>query len=381
MRARKSRGGRIRGNLASLLVLILVAVVVFNRGAIYRQIKRIVGFGDLMLTQVKTVELTEDQEGVSTASVFRLQEALLSEAEGKLTLFDADGEARWQETVGFEDVLVQGNQNFFIVADRGKGNVLVYDYRGNVNASLYGETEIERAAVSPSGYIALLSMGSGEIMLYDPQLNHLCDLSSHVGDVLDIRFSETDNRIYVGTFAVEDGEISSYIYKYDLGGSLTGAIQMRDRVLLEYMVDGQSLVVVTDQDISTYSAEMDEIDRINTVGDIDRVAYADRHLYVQAYDHQSGLSDTTAEYDLVDYDLSKNEIVYTQPMESRLLGILAEEDMLIGYSNNEMFLLDDAGSVRQRFDLPREVQQLAALGDSRFLMTGTDYFSLIELRH
>lgn len=368
-------------NFISGLLLILIMLLVFNRVWIYHQIKRVVGFGSLQLYVTETVELPYDIDRGMVPEVGLVDGMPLTILDSTMTLYSQEGEPRWQETMDFESVATGGNSNFFVVADIGKGNVMAYDYRGNVNASLFGEGEIAGIRVSPAGYVFLQNAVNTSIEVYDPQLNQVSTLSRHAGDVLDIKFGVEDGLVYVGTFEVNDGKLASYLYKYDVDGNLIGSIQMQDQLLLEYELDGTTLVLVTDQNLATYQTDMTAIDSINAIGDIDLVAYNEGVLFIQTFDRQSELSDSASEYDLIGYDLSKKEIVFNQPLGKPYDEMTVQGKYLVCYNNNEIELRDLSGDPIQTFDLPREVTAIECIEDSRLLLEGTDYFMVVELRH
>ena len=182
-----------KGKLVSLLLFIIINIIIFNRGTIYGNVKSIIGFGDLQVSELKTVEFEYNVERGIIPKIFILDEYVLSIVDTKITLFTDEGEAKWQQTNDFENVLVDGNGNFFSVVDYLKGNIYIYDYRGNINASLLEVGEISDMKVTEEGYVMVLMEASNAIMTYDPELNLISRVAINKGDVVSFDFNE-DNQ-------------------------------------------------------------------------------------------------------------------------------------------------------------------------------------------
>ena len=229
-----------KGRLVSLILFIIINIIVFNRGTIYGNVKSIIGFGDLQVSELKTVEFEYDVERGIIPKIFILNEYILSIVDTKITLFTDEGEAKWQQTNDFEDLLVDGNENFFAAVDYLKGNIYIYDYRGNINASLLETGEISSLKVTKEGYIMVLMETSNSILIYDPQLNLVSQVNINKGDVVSFDFNEENHFLYIGTLDMEENQLNSYIYKYDLMGHLIGSVQLIDEILLKIYFDGKT---------------------------------------------------------------------------------------------------------------------------------------------
>ena len=369
------------GRIVSLIVLIIIGTIVFNRGTILNSLKSFIGFGELQLFEVKTVTFDYDVESGIIPNIFLLDENIVSVVDSKITLFSDDGEAKWQEVNDFESVIVDGNENFFVVVDYSKGNVYTYDYRGNVNASLLGLGEVTDVLVSEEGYIIIQQNISNSINVYDPKLSQLSTLKVSQGEITKLKINEENQYVYVGTIDVSETKINSYLYKYDLNGNLVGSIQMIDEILFEFYFEKGNVIKVSDQEIATYSIDMEPIDRINSVGVVDLTAYKDNVVVTQVFDEQSKINDVTPDYDAIAFDLLKNEVVYNKILSTGFNEMFFYEDHLICYNNNSVTLLDDQGEIIREFDLPQDVKKIRVLSDALFVMMGTDYFTIYELKY
>ncbi len=102
---------------------------------------------------------------------------------------------------------------------------------------------------------------------------------------------------------------------------------------------------------------------------------------MQRFDKQSELSPVSSDYDIISFDLTKNEIKYNKSITSRFTEIMDNGRYLIGYNNNEMTLIDSDGEIIQSFDLSREVVCIDSLDQNLMIMRGIDYFTVFELKH
>jgi hypothetical protein len=375
------RRNKRRNKLLSVLLFLVIAMIVFNRNALYHQVKSFIGFGSLQLYEVKTVELSYDlDEGV----VPRLALVGLNPVaiiDSKITLYSDSGEAKWQIGSELDDVIFAGNDNFFAVADQIKGNVVAYDYRGEVTASLFGEGEIEDLLVSEEGYIIIRKKGNKLVEIYDPKLNHIGSLKVNSGEIVKMKMAEINSTLFVATLSIEEENINGYLYKFDTDGNLIGSIQFPNELILDFHVEGNMFVVVTDHDIRTYSLEMEELEVVNSLGDIDLIAYEDAIVVNQTYDNKSEINEENTDFDIIAFDLSKNEVVYNHQLESQYNELLFFKEYLLGYNNNELVIFDEKGECVETFDLTREVISIKSIDNHYLLMMGLDYFSVFELKH
>ena len=58
------------GRIVSLIVLIIIGTIVFNRGTILNSLKSFIGFGELQLFEVKTVTFDYDVESGIIPNIF-----------------------------------------------------------------------------------------------------------------------------------------------------------------------------------------------------------------------------------------------------------------------------------------------------------------------
>ncbi|MCD6435515.1 MAG: hypothetical protein J7L15_03935 [Clostridiales bacterium] len=209
-----------KGRIISLILFIIINIIIFNRGTIYGSIKSIVGFGDLQIRELKTVKFDYNIERGIIPKIFILDEYILSIVDTKITLYTDEGEAKWQQTDDFGDVIVAGNKNFFAVADYLKGNIYIYDYRGNINANINEIGEVADIKVSKEGYIMIQMEESNSILIYDPKLNLISKVDVNKGAIISCDFNEKSNFLFIGTLNMEKEQLNSYIYKYDLNYTL-----------------------------------------------------------------------------------------------------------------------------------------------------------------
>ncbi|MEA3423347.1 MAG: DUF5711 family protein, partial [Bacillota bacterium] len=332
-----------KGRLVSIILFIIINIIVFNRGTIYGNIKSIIGFGDMQISELKTVEFEYDVERGIIPKIFILDEYILSVVDTKITLFTDEGEAKWQQTNDFEDLLVDGNENFFAVVDYLKGDIYIYDYRGNVNASLLGTGEISSLKVTKEGYIMVLLDTSNSILIYDPQLNLVSQVNINKGDVSSFDFNEKTHFLYIGTLNMEEKQLNSYIYKYDLMGHLIGSVKLMDEILFEIYFDGLNFIKISDKEIGTYNENMELIDSVNSIGNVDLIAYKDDLLVTQTLDKSSEVIKNNNKYDSIGFDLSKNEVVFRKSYKENYQEIVFRNDDFICYNNNviDIFNRDD----------------------------------------
>jgi|LGOV01.1.fsa_nt_gb hypothetical protein len=368
-----------KGRLVSLILFIIINIIVFNRGTIYGNVKSIIGFGDLQVSELKTVEFEYDVERGIIPKIFILNEYILSIVDTKITLFTDEGEAKWQQTNDFEDLLVDGNENFFAAVDYLKGNIYIYDYRGNINASLLETGEISSLKVTKEGYIMVLMETSNSILIYDPQLNLVSQVNINKGDVVSFDFNEENHFLYIGTLDMEENQLNSYIYKYDLMGHLIGSVQLIDEILLKIYFDGLNFIKISDKEIGTYNEMMELIDSINSIGNVDLIAYKDDLIVTQTLDKSSEVIKNNNKYDSVGFDLSKNEVVFRKSYKENYQEIVFRDDDFICYNNNVIDIYNREEEHISHFDLTKDIKKLRIFDNDRIVVFGVDYFTIFEL--
>ncbi|MBN2260797.1 MAG: hypothetical protein JW702_09650 [Clostridiales bacterium] len=373
-------GKKRRGRLISLTLFILINLIVFNKSAIYGTVKNVIGFGSLQLSEVKTVTLDFNEERNVSAKTFVLDEYIISASENKITLFSNEGEAKWQLTTDFDDLKIDGNMNFFAAADYSKGNIDVYDYRGNINANVNGLGEISDIKITEEGYLLIFLSGSNSIAVYDPQLNLLSQIAVTMGDVIEYGFNNYNNMIYIATLEMSGKQLNSYLYKYDLMGHLNGSFQLLDEIIFDFYFENDSIVKVSDKEIGIYSESMGLNNSINAIGNVDLVAYKDHYLVAQIFDENSQIIETENDFDAVAFDLSKNELIFKKSFKEDYQGMVFKEDYLLCYNNNVIDVYNYSGDQVSHFDLVRDIKSMGVLDNGKIVVYGVDYFTIYELK-
>ena len=162
-------------------------------------------------------------------------------------------------------------------------------------------------------------------------------------------------------------------------GHLIGSVQLIDEIIFEIYFDGLNFIKISDREIGTYNETMELIDSINSIGNVDLIAYEDDLLVTQTLDKSSKVIKNKNEYDLVGFDLSKNEVVFRKSYQENYQEIVFMDDDFICYNNNVIEIYNRENEHISHFDLTRDIKKLKIFDNDKIVVFGVDYFTIFEL--
>ncbi|OPL07894.1 MAG: hypothetical protein AVO33_03215 [delta proteobacterium ML8_F1] len=362
----------------SFVVFLVIAFGVFNYQSMADYLMGFLGRGQYTMTRVKTVPLENKLENSVIPSVHPLEQEIVVLEKTRLTLYNRDGEAVWQVVNDFSEVLVAGNENFFVVGDQVTGEVYAYDYRSNINARVETAGEVKGIEITRKGYV-LLQVGENEIQVYDPRLNLISSLKINQGVITHVAFNESDEQVYLVDLDMASGRVKSTLYKYRVTGELVGSIEMDNEVIFELFFEGKALIKLSDLETGIIGEDMLLETRIPSTGLVDRAAYGAGHLVVQNYDRDSDNMGGSNIYDLLVYDIAQKKVSFKRSYPEAFAGITFLEEKILGHTNSRALLYDLEGVLLGEFNFSREFKNLKVLGNDRIFIQGVDYFEIYTL--
>jgi len=369
------------GKILSFLLFIIINIIIFNRVMVLNEIKNIIEFGEIQLNEINKVEIEYDANDSENSKIVFLDGYILTFEGERITLFSDYGEVEWIKINEFNGNLVSSNSNFFVIADKGKGNIYVYDYRGDINASMFGLGEIQSVEVSEAGYILVQLEGLNGIRIFNPQLSVLSDIEVPKGTISKYKMNNKDNCIFVSVVDISGTNIDSYLYKFDIEGNLVGSIQMLDEILLNFFIDDEKLIKITDKELGIYSIEMEELEIINNVGEINVVSYADGIVFSQIFNKGNNIIGNDIDYNLIGFNVEKNQVEFNQISNIKYNKILNTDNNIICYNNNTLDIYKSNGEFIKTFSLQKDIKSASMLNGKEILLIGLDYFKIYQLRY
>lgn len=369
------------GKILSFLLFIVINIIIFNRVMIFNETKNIIGFGEIQLNEINKVKIEYEINDSENSKIVFLDGYILTFEGDRITLFSDNGEVEWIKINEFDGNLVSSNSNFFVIADKRKGNIYVYNYRGDINASLFGLGEIKSIQVSEAGYILVQLEGSNGIRIFNPQLSILSDITIPKGSISKYKMNNKDNCIFVSVVDISETNIDSYLYKFNIEGNLVGSIQMLDEILLNFFIDDEKLIKITDKELGIYNIEMEELEVINNVGEINVVSYFDGTVFSQRFNKANNIIGNDIDYNLIGFNVGKNQIEFNQITNIKYNKILNSDDNIICYNNNTLDIYKSNGEFVKTFSMQKDIKSVSMLNGKEILLIGLDYFKIYQLRY
>ncbi len=140
-----------------------------------------------------------------------------------------------------------------------------------------------------------------------------------------------------------------------------------------------NFIKISDKEIGTYNEMMELIDSINSIGNVDLIAYKDDLIVTQTLDKSSEVIKNNNKYDSVGFDLSKNEVVFRKSYKENYQEIVFRDDDFICYNNNVIDIYNREEEHISHFDLTKDIKKLRIFDNDRIVVFGVDYFTIFEL--
>jgi len=249
--------------LFSLIVLALTAFVVFRFETLAGNAWDLSGAGSGQSGSIAS----DYKVGYEDQTSFYLEDGyVLKSGDGVLKFYDTSAQIIWEKTLNGQSVSIDGNMKSIAVVNPASGDLFLLNTDGVITAKKFGVGQIGEVLHPSPDYLVCQMLEDKELRIFDANLENIARVPMPDGEVLDLDVSSTNSLIAVSMFRLEGDTYHSQILTYQLDGQAIGAINMKDKIILDIEVVGNQMIGVTDQQAFAYNTNNELVWEV----DIDR---------------------------------------------------------------------------------------------------------------
>lgn len=354
---------KTRGRIFSLVVLILVGLVVFNRHRIAQFISPQEHSGDLELEEIIEYPITRDATSVMD-DVYVGSDATAFFEDGQFRVHSPEGELVWSKEF-HGPILVDKSRDRYLIAEKQTGNTYVFDLKGEFIGSALAQGALSRVELLEDNRVLLGGRGNRRIMLLDETMETTADIRVLQGSIINYNVSLDGNNIVCLVLDDTEGELRSSVFIYNAQGEL---IKMRPLTAFatDATIFGNELFVVYQDRIMKYDQSLEQLDfelELNQVSSSERIG--DSLLITTGHiDPTRGFG----ELELIEFSLNNSSIKSRQKIKENYDNIEMTDDYYATYTRNMLRIYDKSGVEQyyQTYDTP--LRKVSLLDDERIAL-------------
>lgn len=360
--------------LLSLIVLLLVALLVFNRDRLLGVLPRSQGEGDLELKKIQEYSITREPTSVMD-DVYIEDDGFAYFEDGKLFVKDQKGEDLWEKDLQGPIIIDKGIDRY-LVADKNTGNTYVFSLDGELIGSALAKGELSRAKLLTDNQILLGSRGNRRIMLLNETMKTTADIKVPQGSIINYDVSLDGQYIVCLVLDDTEGELRSSIFVYNFNGEL---IKMRplSNFATYATIYKDELFVVYENSIVKYDRNLEELDfdlPLNRVSATNRMG---ENLFIT-----TGHIDPTRGYgdlEMTNFSLSGSSVISKHKIKENYDNIDVNDSYTAVYTRNMLRIYDNKGVERfyQTYDIP--LRKVSLLADGKIALVFPNNVTIYQL--
>lgn len=170
-----------------------------------------------------------------------------------LRMYDHSGAPIWEKPLNAQGVIVKGTKSSVAVIEPVSGDVFLLNSSGNILAKKFALGQIVDVLYPSDGYLVCRMSERDELLIFDANLENYGRIPLPDGEILDIGVSATEDLIALTMFRLENGTYHSQILTYKRDGQPIGAINLKDKFILDFAVIKDQMIGVTDAQVFSYN--------------------------------------------------------------------------------------------------------------------------------
>ncbi len=178
---------------------------------------------------------------------------VLKSGDGQLKLFDESAQPVWEKPLHGKQVMIDGNADSIAVVEPTAGDLFLLSAEGEIKAKRFGIGQIKTMLHPSADYLVCQMVEKNELLVFDGDLESYARIPMPDGELLDLDVSKTASLVAVTMFRLEDETYHSQILTYGLDGQAIGAINLKNKIILDLAVVGDTMIGVTDEQVFAYN--------------------------------------------------------------------------------------------------------------------------------
>jgi len=362
--------------LFSIIVLVITAFVVFRFEALAGNAWDLSGSGSGLTGSIAA----DYKVGYEDQTVFHIEEGyVLKTGDGVIRFYDTSAEPVWEKDLNGQNVLVDGNEKSISVVNQTAGDLFLLNTDGEITAKKFGVGQIGEVLHPSSDVLVCYMVEENELRIFDAGLENIARIPMPDGEILDLDVSSTDSLIAVSMFRLEDEAYHSQILTYQLDGQAIGAINMKDKIILDIEVAGTQMIGVTDEQAFAYNTSNELLWDINIDRTIKKASVSkDGMILLNLVRSSEDLTDIRPE-NALQYINEKGEEVNEIAIEYDAEVMIFKGSRTVFSTEDRLYILSNSGKMESIIDTGGNLRSFNFISDKYLGVEFGDRLDILKM--
>ncbi|WP_459129419.1 DUF5711 family protein [Guggenheimella bovis] len=323
----------------SLLILVVIGLIVFNRGALLSIVRGDQVTGHASVKMIKEYEITRTETDLMENVVSRENILLFSER-GVLRAFDLEGNALWSKEFN-DNVILDHSRGITLVVEKQTGNTYLLNEQGEVVASNLARGAVVSVDLLENKTVLLFNKGNKRVQLLDNKLEQIADLEIPDGSIINADVSLEEQRIMVLVLKDNAGTLTSSFLVFSLQGEPLKNQALPD-IAMNVFYQKNEYFVIYPWGIQMLDEKMNSLGKV----ELSKVnsAYRDgSSLYLTT--GSSNPVSSKGELEITKFSLDSKRIEFHNKMKENYDNIDTNKGYVLMQQKNNVMLYSDDGAL------------------------------------
>jgi hypothetical protein len=229
----------------SIIILILIGLLVFNRENIYYKLITITGISDYHLENILTDDIDLKDAYIDSNNLFLL-------GNGSLSKLNYEGNSIWVKSIDMANLSEDMILDKLLTIDKINGHMVNFDQNGEISSSNFGLGEIYSIDRLNEDLLIFLKK-SNKLIFTDEKFQNLAQIKPLNGEI--ITNSMSINGPIIVTLSNEANDIKSFINFYDLSGIISSYLEFKGEVIYKIFSYNENFIKLTDRSIDEFTKD------------------------------------------------------------------------------------------------------------------------------
>ncbi len=351
--------------MLSLIILILVGAVVFQRQALFIKDSHNIEI-NAELKEVRKIRADSDE-------VLVFENTIAINSGGNISVENLDG-SKYSISASSDSVMYKGEGPLMII-DKKKGSIIQYDEAGHIIRAIYGVGNIDEAQNFSDGSVVCQLADKSSIVVFNKNGQRSCFIQLPNEKILKVIGNPRSKNILVLTLNDSDGSITNKAYLYNFDGEVVSQASFSSLIIDGYLLEDKS-IILTSSSISYFDLDFDLINRVTT----DEIKAINRSGKKMFLTHQINDSDVTY-YKFSIFDLVTEKFVIERRMPRVYDKIKYTDGLVLVYFQDKFIILNDSGVIIYEGSNRNVISNAFWLENKNLVLIDDKFATIYELKY
>jgi len=362
--------------LFSIVVLVITAFVVFRFEALAGNAWDLTGS-----SSGSTGSIPADYKvGYEDQTAFYLEDGYVIKAgDGLLKFYDTSAQPVWEKDLHGKSVSIDGNTKSIAVVEPTSGDLFLLNTDGKISAKKFGMGTIGQVMHPSPEYLVCYMTEENTLRIFDNNLENIARVPMPDGEILDIDVSSTDSLIAISMFRLENETYHSQILTYQLDGQAIGAINLKNKIILDIAVVGDQMIGVTDEQAFAYNTSNELIWEVSMDRSIKKALVSeDGTVVLNMVKTGEDLKDARPD-NVLKYIGSGGELLKEIPIQYDVENLVRHKGKTVFSTIDRLYILSESGTMESILDTSGNLRAFSFINEKFLGVEFGDRLDIIKM--